>query len=161
MKNPRGVFERPKGSGVWWVRVYDEHGRIHRQKVGRKTLARDVYAKLKSEIKERRFFPQQKRDVLVAAFIKEYLSRVHRTLRDYRHVESIGKEFAEYFGTKTLREVVPGDLERFRARLLDSGRSPATCNRISPGFASPFLTSSSTLRPTISSAMSLSVTEEV
>ena len=52
----RGVFERPKGSGVWWVRYHDEHGRGPRR-VGSKTLAAEVYRKRKTEIAERRFFP--------------------------------------------------------------------------------------------------------
>jgi len=28
----RGVFERPKGSGIWWVRYADQHGKLHREK---------------------------------------------------------------------------------------------------------------------------------
>ena len=30
----RGVFERPQGSGVWWIRYNDELGREHREKIG-------------------------------------------------------------------------------------------------------------------------------
>src|SRR5262245_29788677 len=33
-KKVRGVFERPKGSGTWWIRYADEFGVIHREKVG-------------------------------------------------------------------------------------------------------------------------------
>jgi hypothetical protein len=44
----RGIFERPKRSGVWWVRYHDEHGREHREKVGPKKLAEDVYRKRKT-----------------------------------------------------------------------------------------------------------------
>src|SRR5262245_27473614 len=33
-KKIRGVFERPKGSGIWWIRYADEFGQIHREKVG-------------------------------------------------------------------------------------------------------------------------------
>ncbi len=39
----RGVFERPAGSGTWWVRYTDQHGRLHREKVGPKSLAKKVY----------------------------------------------------------------------------------------------------------------------
>ena len=27
-RNSRGLFERPKGSGVWWVCYFDEQGRV-------------------------------------------------------------------------------------------------------------------------------------
>src|SRR4029450_13928729 len=39
----RGVFERPRGSGNWWVRYADEHGHIHREKAGPKSLAIRLY----------------------------------------------------------------------------------------------------------------------
>jgi hypothetical protein len=31
-KNPRGLFERPPGSGVWWINYYVK-GKQHREKV--------------------------------------------------------------------------------------------------------------------------------
>ena len=52
----RGLFERPPGSGIWWVRYFDHHGREHREKIGAKGLARRVYEKRKTEIREGRFF---------------------------------------------------------------------------------------------------------
>jgi len=42
-RQPRGVFERPAGSGIWWVRYTDENGHLHREKVGPKALALKVY----------------------------------------------------------------------------------------------------------------------
>jgi hypothetical protein len=34
VKAVRGVFERPKGSGLWWINFYQD-GKQHREKVGR------------------------------------------------------------------------------------------------------------------------------
>src|SRR5262249_24346647 len=48
-RQSRGVFERPKGSGVWWVRYHDPHGREHRERVGPRVAA-EVYGKRKTEI---------------------------------------------------------------------------------------------------------------
>src|SRR6266403_712841 len=56
---PRGIFERPKDSGVWWVRYCDQDGQLHREKVGPKGLAVKVYAKRKTQVREQRFFPEQ------------------------------------------------------------------------------------------------------
>jgi integrase len=126
----RGVFERPKGSGVWWVRYTDENGRLHREKVGSKSLALKVYTKRKNEVQERRFFPERigRRDVLVADMIDDYLERVEGRLRSYRDCQRSGKAWKKALRGKTLRQVVPGDIERYvaprRAEV-----SPASVNR--------------------------------
>lgn len=61
MGRDRGIFERPKGSGIWWVRYPDNFGRIHREKVGPKGLAKTVYAKRKVQVREGKFFPENLR----------------------------------------------------------------------------------------------------
>ena len=35
-RHQRGIFERPRGSGIWWVCYFDENGRKHREKIGSK-----------------------------------------------------------------------------------------------------------------------------
>ncbi|MGC9200182.1 MAG: hypothetical protein ACP5E5_14835 [Acidobacteriaceae bacterium] len=35
----RGVWERESGSDVWWIRFRDTDGKLHREKVGRKSDA--------------------------------------------------------------------------------------------------------------------------
>ena len=82
-RRQRGIFERPKGSGTWWARYHDEHGREHREKVGPKGLAVKVYQKRKNEIAERRFFPERirSRDVLLTDLLSDYLVRVRGKLR--------------------------------------------------------------------------------
>src|SRR5439155_20794196 len=84
-KHQRGIFERPKSSGIWWVRYHDEHGREYREKVGPKGLAAEVYRKRKTEVAERRFFPERlrRRNPLLRDFIDEYLRREESTLRSY------------------------------------------------------------------------------
>ena len=79
-RGARGVFERPQGSGVWLVRYYDELGREHRERVGPKSLAVEVYRKRKTAIAERRFFPERirRREVRVAEVIDDYqIGRAH------------------------------------------------------------------------------------
>lgn len=57
-KNPRGVYEKNPGSGVWYVRFKDENGRLHREGVGSKSLAEKVYHIRKAEVAKRRFIPE-------------------------------------------------------------------------------------------------------
>ena len=47
----RGLFERPMGSGIWWIHYHDANGRKHREKGGNKTEARALYMRRKTEIR--------------------------------------------------------------------------------------------------------------
>ncbi len=47
-----GVFEQDKGSGVWWVRYTGADGKIHREKVGQKSVAKQIYLKRKNQVRE-------------------------------------------------------------------------------------------------------------
>jgi integrase len=130
-RHPRGIFERPKDSGVWWVRYADEHGREHREKVGPKGLAGKVYQKRKNEIQERRFFPERirRREIPLAAMIDDYLKREEGRLRWLDHYVRYGKLWKAAFARKTLREILPGDVERYAAKRRAEGLAPASVNR--------------------------------
>ncbi len=53
-KHQRGIFERPKGSGVWWIRYADGNGRERREKAGTKGMAINLYRVRKTEVRRRR-----------------------------------------------------------------------------------------------------------
>jgi len=112
------------------VCYFDENGRRHREKVGPKALATKVYQKRKNEVQERRFFPERirRRDVLLADFFKDYLARVKGRLRCYREYERYAKRLASAFPGRTLRQLLPGDIDRYVAKRLQEV-SPATVNR--------------------------------
>ncbi len=117
-RRSRGVFERPPGSGVWWIRYADENGRIHREAVGRKALALKAYQKRKNEVQERRFFPEQigRRDVSVSDAIDDYLARVQDRMKRHADWARYGKQWKEELGDMPLRSITPGDVERYAAR---------------------------------------------
>jgi hypothetical protein len=128
-KRPRGIFERPTRSGVWWVRYHDDHGREHREKVGPKGLAVKVYQKRKTEVQERRFFPERirRREVMLADMIDDYLARA-TTLRAYKEYQRAGSYWKAAFPGRTLGQIVPGDIDRYVARRVREV-APATVNR--------------------------------
>jgi hypothetical protein len=71
----RGLYKSPKGSGVWWICYFDTDGRRHRERIGPKGLARRVYEKRKTEIREGRYFPpERKRAVLLDEIARDYLA---------------------------------------------------------------------------------------
>ena len=49
MTTIRGIFEREKGSGVWWIRWTDSGGKKRREKAGRRSDAITLLAKRKTE----------------------------------------------------------------------------------------------------------------
>ncbi|NIO20521.1 MAG: tyrosine-type recombinase/integrase [Candidatus Aenigmarchaeota archaeon] len=128
----RGVFERPKGSGIWWIRYTDQFGKLHREKVGPKSLALSAYQKRKTEIREGKFFPEKvkrKREMLFEDMARLYLeehSKVNKISwkTDLRRF----KRIINHFGNRPLSEITRQDIERFRAILLQDLKA-ATVNR--------------------------------
>ncbi len=60
-RKQRGVFERAKGSGIWWTRYLGSDGRIHREKAGTWAAARDLYIKRKNEALQGKKLPEKLR----------------------------------------------------------------------------------------------------
>jgi len=117
-KNPRGLFERPPGSGVWWINYY-QHGKQHREKVGRKSAAIDLYRKRKTEIREGRKLPPLKRTapVMIADLIDAMLDHIrtqgHKDLRNY---ESRGEIVRAKLGARDAEALTPQELETWLGR---------------------------------------------
>ncbi len=123
----RGVFERPKGSGVFWIRYY-VHGHERREKVGSKQEAIDRYQQRKVEARNGTL-PARGRDVLLSDFVTEYLATEKHRMRSFRNYERHGKVWSERFEGRTLRSILPIDIERWITRRAADGATPATINR--------------------------------
>ena len=54
----RGIVEKPKRSGIWWVRLY-ANGREKWYRADNKTQAKALYGRLKAEIREEKYFPER------------------------------------------------------------------------------------------------------
>jgi site-specific recombinase XerD len=138
-RRERGIFQRHspgcrrgRDCGCpWWVVYFDEHGRRHREKVGARGLAVKVYQKRKNEIQERRFFPERirRREVLLADVVRDYLAREKGRMRSFVNYERYGRYWSDAFPGRTLRQIIPGDIERYVARRTTEGMAPASVNR--------------------------------
>jgi len=128
----RGLFQRPKKSGIWWIRYADANGRDRREKAGTKTMAVALYRKRKTEILQGRKLPETLRRKIVsfrelcedaAAYAREH----HQTdrERDYR-----ADRLISLFGSRPADSITPQDLDRELTRLgRDRRWSPASYNR--------------------------------
>src|ERR1035437_5976884 len=97
-KNPRGLFERPPGSGVWWINYYVK-GNQHREKVGRKSDAIDLYPVRKADatIGSKLLAPRSTKTITLSSLIDDGLEPTsdHKDARIYR---SKAKSVREAFG---------------------------------------------------------------
>jgi site-specific recombinase XerD len=60
-KKSGGVFEKKKGSGVWWINYRDTAGRRRREKIGPKHEALAAYAQRLQEVADGKFVPPRAR----------------------------------------------------------------------------------------------------
>jgi integrase len=109
----RGVFEKDKGSNVWWVRYIDAKGRLRREVAGTKSDAIDLYRKRKDEARRGKKLPDslRKRTVLFSELCEDF--RKHSVANnegwkneDYR-ITQLKSAFGEYPG-----ESIPIDTMR-------------------------------------------------
>ena len=122
----RGVFEKPEGSGIWWINYYAD-GKRRREKVGRKADAIKLYQKRRGDIVSGRKLPEL-RDTRVLRFselIDDALEFV-ADHKDFRSYVSKGGIVREALGQRPANEVTPQEIERW---LRTRCKTPATANR--------------------------------
>ncbi len=145
-RRQRGIFQRPNGSGVWWVRYTDQYGQLHREKVGLRSAAVNVYQQRKTEIRQGRFEPEEVKwkhqNATVAQIIDDFLvSCEARKIRTLGGCKQRLAWWREYLGDRAAKSIGPSDIEAARLKLSASrlmahgqkpkegGRKAATVNR--------------------------------
>ena len=123
----KGVFERPSGSGIWWVR-YTVNGKEVRRKIGRKTDAKAFYTRTKAQILEGRYEPERPRVITLGVWLGEYIQTV--TSISLRAQKGYAAFWTERLGNRALVSIKANELERIQASLKEEGRlAQSTINR--------------------------------
>jgi integrase len=125
-KNPRGLFERPMGSGVWWINYYVK-GKQCREKVGRKSDALKLYGIRRANATLGRKLPELRavEPVTLSELIDDVLEfAMHH--KDYRNYVSKAGIVRRKFGSMVASEINPQEIERW---LRSRCKSAATWNR--------------------------------
>lgn len=129
-RGPKGVFPR---DGCWWVRYKDADGREHREKVGPKKLAEEVYAKRRSQVAEGKFFPERelrRRVVPLKSYLNEFFDdHVAGKLKNADHEQRYVRLWTGALGLRPVRSITSTDVARYVAERQDAGKAPATVNR--------------------------------
>jgi integrase len=122
----RGVYEKPEGSGIWWIHYYAA-GKRHREKVGRKSDALKLYQARKSDAVAGRKLPELRNSkvITLSELIDDVLEFVahHRDTRNYKSKAAIVRE---ELGSRPAADLTPQELERW---LRAHCKTPATANR--------------------------------
>ena len=118
----KGVFERPSGSGIWWVRY------MVNRKVGWKTDAKAFYMRTKAQILEGRYEPERPRILTLGVWLSEYMKTV--TTARPGSQRAYAAFWAERLGDRALASIKANELERIQASLSEEGRlAQSTINR--------------------------------
>ena len=132
----RGLFQR-SGSSAWWIRWTCPYGHEHMEKIGPKSLAREMYQQRKIAVKTQDWCLTQAREAqrraqptLFRDLTRRYLtwSQEHRP-RSYTFRVSALKHLMEAFGAQAIPTITRAQVEAY---LLARGRTagrPATVNR--------------------------------
>ena len=126
----KGLYEQPKGSGVWWVITY-VNGIRKRWKVGSKTAAKAFYQKLKTEQMEGRLFPEkyERKRVMFSELAKDRLAFVaanHSRVTDDNHRI---RRWESAFKDMDASMITPTMIENVLAEMKKEGKALATLNR--------------------------------
>lgn len=134
-KAVRGVFERPEGSGVWWINFY-ANGKRHREKVGRRSDAIALYQKRKTDARSGAKLPDSmraKRAVLFEEIVADALAYSKAHKRSYRQDHSYMATLLPVFGKMKVEEITPAIISDYFAKPDDL--APATINRFRSCFS--------------------------
>jgi integrase len=133
-RNPRGVFEKVKGSGSWWVRYRDADGRLRREKAGRKAVAMKLYTKRKQEALEGRKLPEnlKRRETTFGELMDDAIEYSQRNTPEggEKRYKCRMEIIRERFGSVPADSITPQVLTRWLAeRQNEFDWRPATVNR--------------------------------
>jgi integrase len=130
-RNPRGVFEKVPGSGVWWIRYSDGEGRLRRERVPSKSAGIALYRKRKTEVLQGRKLPETLRRGIVT-FEEIALDAIVDIERRYRKpkydVERL-RSAITWFGSREASSMTPGMIDsHLHANATQRGWAPSTIN---------------------------------
>ena len=143
MNRSRGISERVKGSGVFWIRWTDAAGRRHHEKVGRFGDAENLLAKRKREVILGKKMPETLRTkpVLFSELCEDALkySRSENSPKQTYELDLRLTQVKAAFGNRRADSIRTGDvLSWLNDRTAERKWSPATRNRWQSTFSLVF-----------------------
>jgi integrase len=134
-KKLRGIYEKVKGSGVWWICWFDSNGNRHREKAGTREAATNLYRKRKTEALQGKKLPEMLRRNAVtfgdlAEKVRQHADNNEKekaySPRYAAIVRQEAKKLESWWGNRAADSLTPSEIE---AKLSEYAKTPATFNR--------------------------------
>jgi hypothetical protein len=108
------VHPEARARGDWHIRYTDAHGKLHKERVGPRALAIELYRKRKTEIREGRFFPKaiSKRVVLFDEIAEDFLAYSREHKRSAENDEARIRRLLGTLGGRPVGDISSHDVER-------------------------------------------------
>jgi hypothetical protein len=131
--NPKGSERRPGGEhGEWWISYVCAAAHRHREKVGPKSRAIEEHHSRRLAVRRENYCPRlvktATRPILLDDAIREFLRWARMNKKSFEDDEYRSKLLSQHFGAKTLDQIIPEMVERFKGEMVRT-RSKATVNR--------------------------------
>lgn len=126
LEKVKGVYEHPKGSGVWWI-LYYKDGVRHRESIGRRGDAIEAYQDRKVATKRGLKLPDLRNGkVTLSSLIDDALEFAKTHNGRFRDYESKAKIVREAMGARTASSITPQEIDQWLSK---RAKTPATFNR--------------------------------
>jgi site-specific recombinase XerD len=139
-KKHRGVFEREKGSNIWWVRFVDTDGKRKARCIGNFSDAVDFYEAEKVRIRRRIIAPiATHRGVRYDQLVDDALKYNETDHRDQRVFAQRLEVTREKFGHRVADSMTPAEISDWFADMIqERAWTPATVNRYRAAMSKAF-----------------------
>ncbi|MGB8322494.1 MAG: site-specific integrase [Candidatus Acidiferrum sp.] len=127
----RGIFEKVLGSGVWWIRYFDQFGKKRREKAGTKSVAIALYRKRKQQVLEGKKLPElfRKPSVNFSQLVEDARAYAKRNKRSYQTDVPRFARLEAWFGSHPAEELTPREIENTLGRAAEKHKwAPSTFN---------------------------------
>jgi len=139
-QNHRGCFQKPKGSGIWWIRYVDVDDKRKARCVGTFGDAVNKYEENKARIRRGLLAtPSRIRGVRYGALIDDALKLNEASSRDHRNFKQRLEVTREKFGHRIAESITPAEISDWFAAMVDERSwTPATINRYRAAMSKAF-----------------------
>jgi integrase len=129
-KKQRGIFERVKKSGVWWIRYADQFGKMHIEKCGLFATAENLYHQRKTEMLQGKFDPGllRRRQIGFDELIKDRAEVAKVELRSLANEQYRLEYWRARFTNKAALVITEKDIQAAKNELAKD-MAPASVNR--------------------------------
>jgi len=136
----RGVFERPPGSGVWWINYHDAGGGRHRERIGRYSVAVEAYLARRQEVREGRFLPPRPSGLTFRELADQAIAYKlgHNRPRSVKHDGYLAGVLDQELGDRRAAAIAPADVIALLQGMRAAGRTGSTVNRYRSFLSSVF-----------------------